>query len=104
MNVLNDTLFCSRRVALPDREVMALTTAMDVLDMFVTKCRTITNRFKKAFFSGVGIDGNWKNSVLFRSWIPNNTEAAYGWLLTRAIPLVVPAVIRHGIEMLQEER
>jgi hypothetical protein len=38
-----------------------------------------------------------------RRAIANNTEAAYGWLLTRAIPLVVPTRVCHGIEMIMSD-
>ena len=41
-------------------------------ELLVVDSKANTNKYKKAFFSGVGVDGGYKNSVLFRTWIPNN--------------------------------
>ena len=37
-------------------------------------------------FCGVGIEGDWGNSVLFRAWLPNKTEHSCSWLWQHAIP------------------
>ena len=72
-------------------------------EVLVVDSKANTNKFKKAFFSGVGVDGSWKNITLFRSWIPNQTEASYAWLMTTALPLLVSADIRCGIEMIMSD-
>ena len=39
-------------------------------EMLVVDSKANTNKYKKAFFAGVGVDGAYKNSILFRTWIP----------------------------------
>jgi hypothetical protein len=72
-------------------------------EILVVDSKANTNKYKKAFFSGVGVDGFWKNCTLFRSWIPNQTEAAYAWLITRAVPLLVPSSIRKKVEVIMSD-
>jgi hypothetical protein len=72
-------------------------------EVLVVDSKANTNKYKKAFFSGVGIDGLWKNCTLFRSWIPNQTEAAYAWLLTRALPLLIPVVVLQKIQVIMSD-
>ena len=49
-----------------------------------------TNDLGHAYFAGVGVDASWLNNTLFRSWIPNQTDVAYEWLTTIALPALVP--------------
>lgn len=72
-------------------------------EILVVDSKANTNKYKKAFFSGVGIDGLWKNCTLFRSWIPNQTEASYAWLITRAIPLLIHSNILKKIEVIMSD-
>jgi hypothetical protein len=57
-------------------------------EVLVVDSKANTNKFKHAFFCGVGIDGNNNNSVLFRAWIPNNTQDSYVWLFNTALRML----------------
>jgi hypothetical protein len=57
-------------------------------EVLVVDSKANTNKFKHAFFCGVGIDGNNNNCVLFRAWIPNNTQDSYVWLFNTALKLL----------------
>ena len=72
-------------------------------ELLVVDSKANTNKYKKAFFSGVGVDGGYKNSVLFRTWIPNQTRDAYTWLVSTAIPLLVPADVLNLIQAIMSD-
>jgi hypothetical protein len=57
-------------------------------EVLVVDSKANTNKLKHAFFCAVGIDGNHNNAVLFRAWLPNNTEDAYAWMLNTAIKIL----------------
>ncbi len=59
-----------------------------------------TNKHKHAYFAGVGVDSFWKNSTLFRSWVPNQTDASYTWLTNVGLQAVVPAATLKKIKSL----
>jgi hypothetical protein len=54
-------------------------------EVLVVDSKANTNKHKLAFFCGVGVDGNNNNSILFRAWLPNNTEDSYAWLFNTAL-------------------
>lgn len=72
-------------------------------EMLVVDAKANTNKYKKAFFAGVGVDGGFKNSVLFRTWIPNQTRDAYTWLLSTALPSLVPQDVLNLIEVIMSD-
>jgi hypothetical protein len=57
-------------------------------EVLVVDSKANTNKLKHAFFCAVGVDGNNNNAILFRSWLPNNTEDSYSWLMNIAIKLI----------------
>ena len=59
-----------------------------------------TNDLRQAYFAGIGIDSFWLNNTLFRSWIPNQTDTAYMWLTTIALPSLVPIRILKQVQSL----
>ena len=56
-----------------------------------------TNKSRLEYFLGVGIEGAWGSSVLFRAWLPNKTEQACSWLWLHAIPLLFSAALLAAI-------
>jgi hypothetical protein len=59
-------------------------------EVLIMDSKAKTNDLGHAYFAGVGVDPLWLNNTLFRSWIPNQTDVAYEWLTTIALPAVVP--------------
>jgi hypothetical protein len=57
-------------------------------EVLVVDSKANTNKLRHAFFCAVGVDGNNNNAILFRSWLPNNTEDSYSWLMNTAIKLI----------------
>ena len=57
-----------------------------------------TNDMRHAYFAGVGVDSFWLNNTLFRCWIPNQTDAAYEWMTTIALPALVPLSILQQVQ------
>ena len=72
-------------------------------ELLVVDAKANTNKYKKAFFAGVGVDGAYKNSVLFRTWIPNQTRDSYTWLVSTALPMLVPQNILTNIEVIMSD-
>ena len=48
-----------------------------------------TNKSRLEYFLGVGIEGAWGSSVLFRAWLPNKTEQACSWLWLHGLPVLL---------------
>lgn len=67
-------------------------------EVLVIDAKAKTNDLKHAFMAGVGVDAFWLNSTLFRSWIPNQTDTAYAWMSTIAIPAVIPVNILQSVQ------
>ena len=55
-------------------------------ELLVIDGKMNTNKAKMEHFCGVGIEGDWGNSVLFRALLPNKTEHSCSWLWQHAIP------------------
>jgi hypothetical protein len=72
-------------------------------EMLVVDSKANTNKYKKAFFAGVGVDGAYKNSILFRTWIPNQTRDSYTWLVSTALKYLVPQNILDQIEIIMSD-
>ncbi len=72
-------------------------------ELLVVDAKANTNKYKKAFFAGVGVDGAYKNSVLFRTWIPNQTRDSYTWLVSTALPTLVPQWILDNIQIIMSD-
>ena len=72
-------------------------------EVLVIDSKANTNALKHAFFAGVGIDGAWRNAVMFRSWIPNDTADTYYWLLNIAMPSLVPPSVLRSIRMVMSD-
>ena len=62
-------------------------------DLLVFDGKMNTNKMRQEHFCGVGVDGGWRNSVLFRAWLPNKTDDACQWLWLHAVPLLIAAQI-----------
>jgi hypothetical protein len=86
-------------------------------EVLVMDAKAKTNKYKHAYFAGVGVDSFWLNNTLFRAWVPNQTDETYTWMTTVGLPAIVPAkilkkvrsiftdddgVVNTGIEFLQQ--
>jgi hypothetical protein len=58
-------------------------------ELLVVDGKMNTNKSRLEYFIGVGIEGAWGNSVLFRAWLPNKTEHACSWLWLHGLPLLL---------------
>jgi len=66
-------------------------------ELLVVDGKMNTNKSRLEYFLGVGIEGAWGSSVLFRAWLPNKTEQACSWLWLHAIPLLFSAALLAAI-------
>jgi hypothetical protein len=69
-------------------------------EVLIMDAKAKTNKHKHAYFAGVGVDSFWKNSTLFRAWVPNQTDASYTWLTNVGLQAVVPAATLKKIKSL----
>lgn len=66
-------------------------------ELLVIDGKMNTNKSKLEYYIGVGVQGAWGNSVLFRAWLPNKTRHAYEWLWLHALPTLLSRALLHAI-------
>ena len=67
-------------------------------EVLIMDSKAKTNDLRQAYFAGIGVDSFWLNNTLFRCWIPNQTDTAYMWMTTIALPALVPVRILKQVQ------
>jgi hypothetical protein len=66
-------------------------------ELLVIDGKMNTNKLKQENFCGVGVNGDWGNSVLFRAWMPNKTEHACAWLWQHGVTRIFSKALLEAI-------